>query len=1045
MKSKSKRRKGLKAKKYNLGGYLNPNGDPTKKPGQAVAESTAVPNYAEQAFLNYAGLLPQLQTPFFRDEGTIRPTPENEPSFLQSIWEGTPLGMTEDERFAPPDQMSLLDVMAEPMKAIEYYSIESNRGKLPTRAEWDLFGSSNPYDAALAMYNPAAQISFAKEDEAGGLSAFTGIGKIGNVVRDAFNTGDDLLRISAENISKQGQKMTQRQLAQQINKSPVVDLEEAIYNPDVYGVETPGFGNRASTFHYLGESSSPLSKQLQAYHGDEYKIDTEDFSIRTQDTFNRTNDGYGYSLPITRSVGYSGVVDDHMSPKYNSAVHDYGAYGMASIPQIKSLQRGGELEKFIKKDGTINIDEVLSYVNSTNTITPADKFVINQAVHSVKWKRLWDGEGSQDNIDYGQFKRAVSEFVPRMATHVRGGYAGYGAENVFPYHFSSPEYPGYSPDKDIDSHVVVISEIDLPNKIESESGKQMNNYLLNGKGRHYGEIDMKGGTTLGNHSHYRVSRLSDEPEISYFLEIQSDGLSPKGNSRYNLADRKARNAAKLYTNPDFEHYDYNGWTLDEEATFIGGKNVNLLRNNQYQTTLGAIASDMNMNAGGWSDKFNRFLEELIIENPKEFEPILGIDISHIDESKLDSFFRHNIERVRNAININMTAEQYNQLYKNSIEPKIIKGHSFLLSPEFGEDGKSELSYVVDDIYSRMNDMIKKYDSDSEFMSRVMSGEVNSSYALDDLKITNSKVARLFDDVFEPVDKARRYIEKKQRQIGDFRTEMGDFFEVYGETMNNPILMGKQIPRGDVRELENIKNEIAQIFQEISKLHDDYSHMSINLRKIQASLDIDEELIFPLDIETVGIDKEFKNVLNNVSDAADRAKNIRFDELMEQTPDILGLIEKYNSLIDQYKKEIKIFGEKHVSEVKSPYANPVSQIMKKRPERRIIGEALHGDFNNLYNRFPTEETSRKIQGHPAIGEDGAEKYNDVHKKYRSMDKTLKAMGYEPKLVTDKYGNTWWEVKATAGMIHGTAEYDAYWKGGRIGLKKKRSRKMRSVKC
>ena len=114
-------------------------------------------------------------------------------------------------------------------------------------------------------------------------------------------------------------------------------------------------------------------------------------------------------------------------------------------------------------------------------------------------------------------------------------------------------------------------------------------------------------------------------------------------------------------------------------------------------------------------------------------------------------------------------------------------------------------------------------------------------------------------------------------------------------------------------------------------------------------------------------------------------------------------------------------------------------MKKRPERRIIGEALHGDFNNLYNRFPTEETSRKIQGH------GSRDYAGVHKKYKNMEKTLKAMGYEPKLVTDKYGNTWWEVKATAGMMHGTAEYDAYFKGGRIGLKKKRSRKMRSVKC
>jgi hypothetical protein len=293
-------------KNYNLGGYLDPNGDPTKKPGKAVAESTAVPNYTEQAFLNYARLLPQVQTPYFRDEGTIRPTPENEPSFLQSIWEGTLLGQTEDERMAPPDQMSLLDVMAEPLKALEYYSFDANRGRLPTRAEWDSFGSPNPMDNALFMYNPAAQISFAQEDEAGGLSAFTGIGKIGNVVRDAFNTGDDILRISAENISKQGQKMTQKHLAQQINKSPLVDLEEAVYNPEIISIATPGFGisSRNLNSHYLGQPGGRLATQLQKQHAEDYGIRTDEFALRNRDDFNITKDGN--DLPITRSISYGG-------------------------------------------------------------------------------------------------------------------------------------------------------------------------------------------------------------------------------------------------------------------------------------------------------------------------------------------------------------------------------------------------------------------------------------------------------------------------------------------------------------------------------------------------------------------------------------------------------------------------------------------------------------------------------------------------------------------------------------------------------------------
>lgn len=1026
MKSKSKRRKGLKAKKYNLGGYLNPNGDPTKKPGQAVAESTAVPNYAEQAFLNYAGLLPQLQTPFFRDEGTIRPTPENEPSFLQSIWEGTPLGQTEDEKFAPPDQMSLLDVMAEPMKAIEYYSIESNRGKLPTRAEWDLFGPSNPYDAPLAMYNYAAQLGFAQDDEAGGLSAFTGIGKIGKVVRDAFSISDDYLRIAAEDISQQGKAITQKQITQQINKSPVVDLEEAIYNTDLYGVKTPGFGNRASTFHYLGESSSPLSKQLQAYHADEYKIDTEDFSIRTQDIFNRTNDGHGYSLPITRSVGYSGMsenVSDSSVPLY-----DYGAYGMASIPQIKSLQRGGELEKFVKKDGTINTKEVLGYVNSSSSISPADKFIINQAVRA-------HGIPSQANVDYGQFKRAVSEFVPRMATHTETRYSDYGAGNVFPKHNRESH-----PDLTMDSRVVVLSESNLPKKIESEAGAEMDNYLLNGRGRHYAELEMADGTALGNHSHYRVARLSDEPEVSYFLEIQSDGLSPRGNSLYSIADQDAKDAAAIYSKPGFIEYDYNGWMQDPDPTYIGGEPTNLIRNDRGQTFLGAIGSDMNLNTGVWSTSFDRFLEELVIENPKIFKSIIGIDVSSIDESKLDSFFNQNIRLIRDKITTNMSAEQYRQLYKNSIEPKVIKKHSFLLSPEYGTEGKSELTSYMEGIFDRMNNIVNRYDGDSELYSRVLRGEIPESYVLDDLKIDYARVGRLFDRMFEPVDEAFRFIDRKQTELGLFRTEMGMFFESYGDAMNNPILMGKQIPREDVKELEAIKNEITEIYQQVMKTSNYYLDMRRDLKKVRSALDINADLALPLDTDKIEISGYFHAVLKEIGPAINDAMRAQsFDQLMENTPDMFELVERFNTLVNRYKEEIKIFGEKHVTEVKSPYTNPVSQIMRKRPERRIIGEALHGDFNNLYNRFPTEETSRKIQGH------GSTDYAGVHKKYKNMEKTLKAMGYEPKLVTDKYGNTWWEVKATAGMMHGTAEYDAYFKGGRIGLKKKRNRKMRSVKC
>ena len=156
----------------------------------------------------------------------------------------------------------------------------------------------------------------------------------------------------------------------------------------------------------------------------------------------------------------------------------------------------------------------------------------------------------------------------------------------------------------------------------------------------------------------------------------------------------------------------------------------------------------------------------------------------------------------------------------------------------------------------------------------------------------------------------------------------------------------------------------------------------------------------------------------------------FSEVVGNLTDLAPLEKRYNNLLKEYEVEVKKFADKYLPAKDSEYKNPVSQVMKKRPEKRIINEALHGEYNNLFNRFPTEETSRKIQGH------GPSDFNDVHKKYKNLQKTLKSMGYEAKMVTDKNGNTWWEVKGTAGMLHGTAEYDAYWKGGRIGLNKKR---------
>jgi hypothetical protein len=182
MKLGKKAKRGTRVKKLANGG----NGDPTKDQ-TAVAESTATPKYIENSFLAYAGLPPALDPKFFRDEGTIRQTPERKPTMLQSFYEGTPLGMTEREKYEPFDKMSIFDVAAEPLKALEYYSVDANKGRLPTRAEWDSFGGSNVLDAAVAMVNPAAYVSYAMQSEAGALALLPAL-------RPALNSFQTALR-----------------------------------------------------------------------------------------------------------------------------------------------------------------------------------------------------------------------------------------------------------------------------------------------------------------------------------------------------------------------------------------------------------------------------------------------------------------------------------------------------------------------------------------------------------------------------------------------------------------------------------------------------------------------------------------------------------------------------------------------------------------------------------------------------------------------------------------------------------------------------------
>jgi len=104
--------------------------------GSFVAESTYRPNYGEQAFLNQLNTAPiqeRVLTTNQEFQGAITQAPDED-----------------------PETMPVYKMLAEPMKALEYWRSDYNRERgIPTQAEWDAFGDRNPYDLATSMYNPA--------------------------------------------------------------------------------------------------------------------------------------------------------------------------------------------------------------------------------------------------------------------------------------------------------------------------------------------------------------------------------------------------------------------------------------------------------------------------------------------------------------------------------------------------------------------------------------------------------------------------------------------------------------------------------------------------------------------------------------------------------------------------------------------------------------------------------------------------------------------------------------------------------------------------
>jgi uncharacterized membrane protein (UPF0127 family) len=113
--------------------------------GFAASESTYQPSFAEQAFLNQQNALPKLNTPLYKDEGTIR--------------EGN-FEVDKDNNIVE-DRPSVLEMAANPMATARAIIDPSVEG-LPSQVEFDQSKSKGNIvgQAANDMVNPAAWVNY---------------------------------------------------------------------------------------------------------------------------------------------------------------------------------------------------------------------------------------------------------------------------------------------------------------------------------------------------------------------------------------------------------------------------------------------------------------------------------------------------------------------------------------------------------------------------------------------------------------------------------------------------------------------------------------------------------------------------------------------------------------------------------------------------------------------------------------------------------------------------------------------------------------------
>lgn len=804
---------------------------------------------------------------------------------------------------------------------------------------------------------------------------------LGDVLKAALKKGDGF-GVTPENLKalkslgNNTKGVSERSVFNDLNRSSAMDLDEHFLDPDTYTLKTPGWGwaNRYRDLNndyerhtendlteeqreaykklnipLSGSGGGSLHAKLGNLHKDEYGMDR--LSLASVDGLSNA----GRQLPNTQHFG-----------KKASGAEEFG-FASTSMPQIKPLQRGGSIEKmFVKPDGTLDLKGLSNYAKTSKDLSEADRFILNTTLEGF--------DNLNVKIPLKDFKQMASEFVPRMNMRTSLRYANYGATNVFG---SNPKGRGVA---------VVLGETD-----NLRPGAN-HNYQLNASdnyGMHYDNPDAL------NHSHYRVFNLQEEPETSYFLEIQSDAITTLKKSNYlnsKAADKSTEIKKRLEDGITFNPDSYYGSQWVHPGETGPGKNL---------FYLDGLARKVGVDLWG-----------------SRFETLYGKQ----------------------------------EFYENKLRPKFIEQLNEDLYKTQASDLEASLEELVGSIYLRTK-MGDPMDFD-EGLKNIDHFNKNFTKALKNYRIFSEEISKVYQfSELETIQKEdmladMQRVEQEQRSFHealkinnipipkDLELALSRLqsLEValdqsHRQAMDVNRVTRKFLALGDPERLLEARESGGwpKVLEEFEFMQSRFKTINSNFSFAESSRIIDEELGLTgnVEFEQRGISASLVTNPRSTDLNENGLKNVFSVSLA----DFQRMYKEDMILYDNALKKLKSNPDL-LKDVNTFKGNPVSDLMHKSPEKRIINEALHGPYNNLVNRFPTMETSRTIQNH------AGGKFEGVHNKYKNMGKTLKSMGYSPELVTDSRGNTWWEVKGSPGMLQGTAEYDPYRNGGIIKIKKPR---------